>query len=114
MPCYATYEEIADAHSKDVSSGIGFSGLWGSSVMVALENTAAESQLRRNATDFVLLLKSPRVVDKLLKGGVKLGADGSAGAGPVTGAASKETDITAAGSAGLLRVKSWLAGGFFG
>jgi SH3 domain-containing YSC84-like protein 1 len=74
-------------------SGIGFSGPWGSPAMVSLESTAAESQLRGNATDFVLLLMSPGAVDKLLKGGVKLGTNGSASAGPVAGTNSKKTEF---------------------
>ena len=75
-------------------NGVGFNGPWGSPAMVALESTSAESQLSGNATDFILLLMSPRAVDKLLKGRVKLGADASAGAGPLAGATSKKVDFT--------------------
>jgi lipid-binding SYLF domain-containing protein len=61
--------------------------------MVALEGSTAELQLSGNATDFVILLMSPRAVDHLLNGKVKLGGDASA-AGPVATTASREIDVT--------------------
>lgn len=73
--------------------GIGFNGPWGAPAMVALESTTAEAQLRGNATDFVLLLMSPRTVDKLLKDRIKLGTDASAAAGPVADTTSRKTDF---------------------
>lgn len=75
-------------------SGIGFNGSWGAPAMIALEGTTAESQLSGNATDFVLLLMSPRAVDKLLKDKVNLGGDASSAAGPVTSTTSRKTDFT--------------------
>jgi lipid-binding SYLF domain-containing protein len=51
-------------------------------------------QLGGNATDFILLLMSPRSAENILKSKVKLGADASAAAGPVGRAASAETDAT--------------------
>jgi lipid-binding SYLF domain-containing protein len=74
--------------------GIGFNGPWGAPAMIALEGTTAESQLSGNATDFVLLLMSPRAVDKLLKDKVNLGGDASSAAGPVTSTTSRKTDFT--------------------
>ena len=72
----------------------GFYGPWGAPAMVALEGNGAELQLSGGATDFVLLLMSPRAADHVLKGKVKLGDDASAAAGPVSNATSKETDVT--------------------
>jgi SH3 domain-containing YSC84-like protein 1 len=74
--------------------GIGFYGLWGAPAMVALAGSSAESQLSGSATDFVLLLMSPRAVDQLLEGKVKLGEAASSAAGPVGSTSSRETDIT--------------------
>lgn len=62
--------------------------------MMALEGGSAGLQLGGNATDFVLLLMSPRSAQNILKSKVKLGADASAAAGPVGRAASAETDAT--------------------
>jgi lipid-binding SYLF domain-containing protein len=74
--------------------GIGFYGPWGAPAMVALEGSSAESQLSGSATDFVLLLMSPRAADQLLEGKVKLGGAASSAAGPVGRSSSRETDVT--------------------
>jgi SH3 domain-containing YSC84-like protein 1 len=74
--------------------GIGFYGPWGAPAMVALEGSSAESQLSGSATDFVLLLMSPRAADQLLGGKVKLGGAASSAAGPVDNTSSRETDLT--------------------
>jgi len=74
--------------------GKTFHGPWGAPTMMALEGGSAGLQLGGNATDFVLLLMSPRSAQNILKSKVKLGADASAAAGPVGRAASAETDAT--------------------
>ena len=62
--------------------------------MMALEGGSAGLQLGGNATDFILLLMSPRSAENILKSKVKIGADASAAAGPVGRTASAETDAT--------------------
>lgn len=74
-------------------SGSNFRGPWGPPTMMALEGGSAGLQLGGNATDFVLLLMSPRSATSILSSKVKLGADASAAAGPVGRAASAETDV---------------------
>ena len=74
--------------------GSTFHGVWGAPTMMALEGGSAGLQLGGNATDFILLLMSPRSAQNILKSKVKLGADASAAAGPVGRAASAETDAT--------------------
>ena len=74
--------------------GAKFHGPWGAPSMIALEGGSAGLQLGVNATDFILLLMSPRSAENILKSKVKLGADASAAAGPVGRAASAETDVT--------------------
>jgi len=74
--------------------GDKFHGPWGAPSMIALEGRSAGLQLGGNATDFILLLMSPRSAENILKSKVKLGADASAAAGPVGRAASAETDVT--------------------
>jgi len=74
--------------------GKNFSGKWGAPTMMALEGGSAGLQLGGNATDFVLLLMSPRSATSILKSKVKLGGDVTAAAGPVGRTASAETDVT--------------------
>ena len=74
--------------------GRTFHGHWGAPAMIALEGGSVGLQLGGNATDFILLLMSPRSAQNILKSKVKLGADASAAAGPVGRAASAETDVT--------------------
>jgi lipid-binding SYLF domain-containing protein len=74
--------------------GKDFQGLWGAPTMMALEGGSFGLQLGGQATDFVLLLMSPRSADNILTSKVKLGGDASAAAGPVGRNASAETDVT--------------------
>jgi SH3 domain-containing YSC84-like protein 1 len=74
--------------------GKDFQGLWGAPTMIALEGGSFGLQLGGQATDFVLLLMSPRSADNILTSKVKLGGDASAAAGPVGRNASAETDVT--------------------
>jgi SH3 domain-containing YSC84-like protein 1 len=74
--------------------GKEFKGPWGAPTMMALEGGSAGLQLGGNATDFILLLMSPRSAQNILKSKVKLGGDASAAAGPVGRTASAETDAT--------------------
>ena len=75
-------------------SGTRFHGPWSAPTMMALEGASFGLQLGGQATDFVLLLMSPKSADNILTSKVKLGGDASAAAGPVGRNASAETDIT--------------------
>src|SRR5271167_2462218 len=74
--------------------GKTFHGAWGAPSMMALEGGSFGLQLGGQATDFVLLLMSPRSAKSILTSKVKLGGDVSAAAGPVGRNASAETDVT--------------------
>jgi SH3 domain-containing YSC84-like protein 1 len=74
--------------------GEDFKGPWGAPTMMALEGGSFGLQLGGQATDFVLLLMSPRSAKSILTSKVKLGGDASAAAGPVGRNASAETDAT--------------------
>jgi SH3 domain-containing YSC84-like protein 1 len=74
--------------------GHDFQGRWGAPSMMALEGGSFGLQLGGQATDFVLLLMSPRSAENILVSKVKLGGDASAAAGPVGRNASAETDVT--------------------
>src|ERR1700752_3808674 len=73
--------------------GSDFHGHWGPPTMMALEGGSAGLQLGGNATDFVLLMMSPRSATSMLSSKVKLGGDASAAAGPVGRTASAESDV---------------------
>jgi len=75
-------------------SGEDFKGPWGAPTMMALEGGSFGLQLGGQATDFVLLLMSPRSARSILASKVKLGGDISAAAGPVGRSVSAETDVT--------------------
>lgn len=75
-------------------SGRHFRGRWSAPTMMALEGGSFGLQLGGQATDFVLLLMSPRSAANILKSKVKLGGDVSAAAGPIGRTASAETDAT--------------------
>jgi SH3 domain-containing YSC84-like protein 1 len=74
--------------------GEDFKGPWGAPTMMALEGGSFGLQLGGQATDFVLLLMSPRSARSILDSKVKIGGDASAAAGPVGRNASAETDVT--------------------
>jgi lipid-binding SYLF domain-containing protein len=74
--------------------GKNFRGPWGAPTMMALEGGSFGLQLGGQATDFVLLLMSPRSASSILTSKVKLGGNASAAAGPVGRTASAETDAT--------------------
>ena len=74
--------------------GKDFNGKWGAPTMMALEGASVGFQLGGEATDFVLLLMSPKSASSILASKVKLGGDASAAAGPVGRTASAETDVT--------------------
>jgi lipid-binding SYLF domain-containing protein len=62
--------------------------------MIALEGGSAGLQLGGNATDFILLLMSPRSATSILSSKAKLGGDATAAAGPVGRSASAESDVS--------------------
>ena len=75
-------------------SGPHFTGHWGAPTMMALEGGSFGLQIGGQATDFVLLLMSPRSAHAILTSKVKLGGDASAAAGPVGRTTSAETDVS--------------------
>jgi lipid-binding SYLF domain-containing protein len=73
--------------------GESFSGNWSAPTMMSLFGISAGPQFGAEATDFVLLLVSPRSASSMLTSKVKLGVDATAAAGPFGRTASAETDI---------------------
>ncbi len=75
-------------------SGEHFTGPWGAPSMAALEGGSFGLQLGGQATDFVLLIMTPRGAKAILDSKVKLGADMAAAAGPKGRDAAASTDAT--------------------
>jgi lipid-binding SYLF domain-containing protein len=67
---------------------------WGAPTMIALEGGSFGLQLGGQATDFVLLIMSPRSAESILSSKVKLGADAAAAAGPKGRDLSAATDVS--------------------
>jgi lipid-binding SYLF domain-containing protein len=67
---------------------------WGAPAMIALEGGSFGLQLGGQATDFVLLVMSPRSAESILSSKVKLGADAAAAAGPKGRDLAAATDVT--------------------
>src|SRR3977135_355714 len=74
--------------------GAHFHGPWSAPTMMALEGASFGLQLGGQATDFVLLLMSPKSADNILTSKAKSGGEPSAGAGPVGRNVSAETDVS--------------------
>lgn len=68
-------------------------GGWSNPVFVTMASGSAGWQIGAESTDFVLVFKTPRSVDGILKGKFTLGADASVAAGPVGRNAEAATDI---------------------
>lgn len=75
-------------------TGDEFTGPWSSPVMIALEGGSVGFQIGGDATDYILLLMSPRSGHAVLGSKVKLGADATAAAGPKGRAAQAATDAS--------------------
>jgi lipid-binding SYLF domain-containing protein len=75
-------------------TGQSFTGAWGAPLMIALEEGSIGWQLGGEATDYILLLMSPRSATGVLTSKVKLGADASAAAGPKGRSAAAATDAS--------------------
>src|SRR5271165_839423 len=74
--------------------GKTFHGSWSAPTMIALAGASAGLQIGGNATDFVLLLMSPRSASSVLTSKVKLGGNATTAPGPVGRTSSAETDVT--------------------
>src|SRR5579859_6107516 len=74
-------------------TGQHYTGSWGAPAMYALEGGNIGFQLGGQATDFVLLVMTPRGAESLMGSKVKLGADAAAAAGPKGRDTTAATDV---------------------
>jgi lipid-binding SYLF domain-containing protein len=84
--------------------GKNFSGRWAAPAMFSIGGASIGMQVGGTARDFVLLVMSPRAVDKVLDGKTKLGSDMAVAAGPgatTTGAVGGADILSYAQTSGL-------------
>ncbi len=68
-------------------------GSWSEPVFVTLASGSVGWQIGAESTDFVLVFKTPKSIEGILRGKYTLGADASVAAGPVGRSAKADTDI---------------------
>src|SRR3990172_9320629 len=71
----------------------GKSGAWSNPVFISLMSGSIGWQIGAESTDFVLVFKTPRSVEGIMKGKYTLGADAGVAAGPVGRGGEAGTDI---------------------
>jgi lipid-binding SYLF domain-containing protein len=80
--------------------GQNFEGKWSAPAMYSVGGVSVGLQVGGSASDFVLLLMHPKVVDQVLNGKTKMGTDATAAAGPgATAASASDADILTYGRA---------------
>jgi lipid-binding SYLF domain-containing protein len=81
-------------------TGENFKGKWSAPAMYSVGGASVGLQIGGSSTDFVLLLMNPKVVNQVLNGKTKMGADATAAAGPgATAAGATDADILTYGRA---------------
>jgi lipid-binding SYLF domain-containing protein len=71
----------------------GKGGAWSNPVFITLMSGSIGWQIGAESTDFVVVFKTPRSVEGIMKGKYTLGADAGVAAGPVGRLAKASTDI---------------------
>jgi lipid-binding SYLF domain-containing protein len=71
----------------------GKGGAWSSPVFITLMSGSIGWQIGAESTDFVIVFKTPRSIDGIMKGQYTLGAEAAAAAGPVGRSVKASTDI---------------------
>jgi len=71
----------------------GKGGAWSNPVFITLMSGSIGWQIGAESTDFILVFKTPRSIEGIMKGKYTLGADAGVAAGPVGRVAKAATDI---------------------
>ena len=71
----------------------GKGGAWSNPVFISLTSGSIGWQIGAESTDFVIVFKTPRSVEGIMKGQYTLGAEAAAAAGPVGRSVKASTDI---------------------
>jgi SH3 domain-containing YSC84-like protein 1 len=81
-------------------SGQNFDGKWSAPAMYSVGGASVGLQVGGSSSDFVLLLMNEKVVNQVLNGKTKMGADATAAAGPgATAAGAVDADVLTYGRA---------------
>ena len=84
---------VGGRHGNGVVSVRGEDGSWSDPLFISLTGGSVGWQIGGTSTDLILVFKSLRGVEGLLKGKFTLGADAAVAAGPVGRQASAATDV---------------------
>jgi lipid-binding SYLF domain-containing protein len=71
----------------------GKGGAWSNPVFITLMSGSVGWQIGAESTDFVIVFKTPRSIEGIMKGQYTLGAEAAAAAGPVGRSVKASTDI---------------------
>jgi lipid-binding SYLF domain-containing protein len=71
----------------------GKGGAWSNPVFITLKSGSIGWQIGAESTDFVIVFKTPRSIEGIMKGQYTLGAEAAAAAGPVGRSVKASTDI---------------------
>ncbi|MGE5284783.1 MAG: lipid-binding SYLF domain-containing protein [Actinomycetota bacterium] len=84
---------VAGQYGRGVLLVRGNGGAWSNPVFISLMSGSIGWQIGAESTDFVLVFKTPRSIEGIMKGKYTLGADAGVAAGPVGRVAKAATDI---------------------
>ncbi len=84
---------VGGQYGRGVLSVRGKDGAWSEPVFVSLMSGSLGWQIGAESTDFVIVFKTRRSVDGIMKGKYTLGADAGVAAGPVGRRAGAATDV---------------------
>ncbi len=84
---------VGGQYGRGVLAIRGKGGAWSNPVFISLTSGSLGWQIGAESTDFVLVFKTPRSIEGIMKGKFTLGADAGVAAGPVGRLAKASTDI---------------------
>ena len=84
---------VGGQYGRGVLTVRGKGGAWSDPVFITLMSGSVGWQIGAESTDFVLVFKTPRSIEGIMKGKYTLGADAAVAAGPVGRLAKASTDI---------------------
>ena len=84
---------VGGQYGRGVLTVRGKGGAWSNPVFITLMSGSVGWQIGAESTDFVLVFKTPRSIEGIMKGKYTLGADAAVAAGPVGRLAKASTDI---------------------
>jgi lipid-binding SYLF domain-containing protein len=84
---------VGGQYGRGVLAVRGKGGGWSNPVFITLMSGSIGWQIGAESTDFVVVFKTPRSIEGIMKGKYTLGADAAVAAGPVGRLAKASTDI---------------------